>query len=92
VHGWTLPGQRLFATGALVNEKAAMDGTDGYQTEIPDRPPDRALAETARTGARAAKIELGGADRLAVEGPLAEPCGSLHVSIAHPEPFLRFET
>jgi hypothetical protein len=27
MHGWTLPGQRLFAARALVKEKAAMDGT-----------------------------------------------------------------
>ena len=49
--GRTLARQLLIATWAPVKEKAAMNGTGSYQTQIPGRPPDRLFAEASGTHA-----------------------------------------
>ena len=51
MNGGTLARQLLIASWAPVKEKAAMNGTGSYQTEIPDRPPDRLFAEASGTHA-----------------------------------------
>jgi len=91
MHGWTLPGQRLFAARALVREKATMDGASSYQTEIPDRPPHRMFSEASGTHAGLAKIEEVGANGFAAEEPLGSP-GPCDLPIAHGQPLLGFES
>jgi hypothetical protein len=84
--GWAPPSQRPLATGTLVHHKAPMGRAGRHETEIPDRPPDRAFAEATWTRPGSAYIELVAADQFATEGPQLTSPRPRDSPIAHGKP------
>lgn len=88
----TLPSQASFADRALVQKMTAVDRADGNETQIPDGPPDGAIAEAARAYPWAPLVQIIGADPFAAEQALVESSAAVDVPVAHRAPFLRFQT